>query len=750
MPWPSNTDYQEAIQTPAVCFSNSELKNGTIETNRLGLPRPFSGNFACVYKVNCSGRTYAVRCFLREFADQRERYQKISEYLQLAKMPCMVGFDFIPQGIRVRGQWYPILKMEWLQGDLLHNHIKQNLNRSTTFAALANNWLELCKSLKNAHIAHGDFQHGNIIIVNNQFKLIDYDGMFVPSLANRNSHEIGHPNYQHPRRNANHFGLFLDNFSAWVIYISLVALSIDPNLWHSTGAGDECLLFRQEDFQNPDTSRAFTILESHPNIHIQTLAIMFKNLVYHDPDNIPGLDGQTAYAPCQPVNTGDWISDHISISKELLANQSTNNDASWITDWMSNEESNLEPVLYPRAIKEIRFIFYGSMSFILAMGIQFYLATEIEVLLALIYSIGILIPLNIIYLYFRHKTDPAVKARAKYKNEVQDKRQQLNSSKDKLDAQQKMLQSLREEERTKSDVVQKKIEELRLAESREVNSINAQLNRILAGFSQSKNKLVAERDSALNASRSKCQNEINRIDAAITSLDRDEKRDIDRMLLSLQNQFIDSHLRKHRLINAQIPGLTRDRIEILIDAGYNTAYDINSSIRQFRGIGPKSEERVVNWRKRLESNARSMMPSDLSPTEKGSIQTRYTQRRNQLHQEKSTWQSRLQNETASITSQANAELSNIEQNIRSEQASVEQKVRVAKQQTADHRYALERDKSNIAKDYAPRKAAIESNIKERLKDVSQMNWQLMKVNCMFTRYRQVSFATLFKRILLWR
>src|SRR4029077_855325 len=113
------------------------------------------------------------------------------------------------------------------------------------------------KLLKDSRIAHGDLQHGNILIVNGQFKLVDSDGMYVPTLARRNSHEVGHPNYQHPRRVATHFGPYLDNFSAWVIYVSLVALSIDPTLWQTTGAGDECLLFRQEDFNNPDTSNAF-------------------------------------------------------------------------------------------------------------------------------------------------------------------------------------------------------------------------------------------------------------------------------------------------------------------------------------------------------------------------------------------------------------------------------------------------------------------------------------------------------------
>src|SRR5690606_4423273 len=95
-----------------------------------------------------------------------------------------------------------------------------------------------------------------ILIVNHQFLLIDYDGMYVPTLDGWTSHELGHRNYQHPRRQETDFGPHIDNFSAWVIYLSLMALSVQPGLWHTLRAGDECLLFRQQDFQDVNASPA--------------------------------------------------------------------------------------------------------------------------------------------------------------------------------------------------------------------------------------------------------------------------------------------------------------------------------------------------------------------------------------------------------------------------------------------------------------------------------------------------------------
>jgi hypothetical protein len=38
MPWPLSQDYNEAIQNPAQCFADPELRQGEAETNTLGLP----------------------------------------------------------------------------------------------------------------------------------------------------------------------------------------------------------------------------------------------------------------------------------------------------------------------------------------------------------------------------------------------------------------------------------------------------------------------------------------------------------------------------------------------------------------------------------------------------------------------------------------------------------------------------------------------------------------------------------------
>lgn len=114
--WPIASDYSDAVQNPRLAFKDPELCAGRPKLDRLGLPWPISGMFASVYQFECPPRRWAVRCFLREFADQQRRYHAISQHLKTSKLPQCVDFEYQREGIRINGAWYPILKMEWIDG----------------------------------------------------------------------------------------------------------------------------------------------------------------------------------------------------------------------------------------------------------------------------------------------------------------------------------------------------------------------------------------------------------------------------------------------------------------------------------------------------------------------------------------------------------------------------------------------------------------------------------------------------------
>ena len=180
MGWPSLTDYQEAVQNPSLCFSTPELKNGIIQTDRFGLPKPVTGGFASVYQVKNRSSKYAIRCFIHNFPDQEARYSIISRYLEQANLPFMVDFVFLRQGILIKKQWYPILKMEWINGEPLSAYIINNLQSPQQIRKLADKFLAVLAALRAKKIAHGDLQHGNILIVNGTLMFLHVFLNFAP------------------------------------------------------------------------------------------------------------------------------------------------------------------------------------------------------------------------------------------------------------------------------------------------------------------------------------------------------------------------------------------------------------------------------------------------------------------------------------------------------------------------------------------------------------------------------------------
>lgn len=155
-PWPSLGDYSAAIQNPRNCFADPELLGGRVSTNRMGLPSAASGNFAVVYQVQNGARTLAVRCFSHPVTDQQQRYDILSRHLHRFWHPALVDFAYMAQGIRVRGQWFPIVRMEWIAGKQMHQYIEDHLHQGAVLERLAAQWRGVVAGLRGAHSAHGD------------------------------------------------------------------------------------------------------------------------------------------------------------------------------------------------------------------------------------------------------------------------------------------------------------------------------------------------------------------------------------------------------------------------------------------------------------------------------------------------------------------------------------------------------------------------------------------------------------------
>jgi serine/threonine protein kinase len=286
--WPSARYFTEAIQCPSICFAHPQLRNTLPAVDRLGMPLVTSGQFAYVYKLKSmnAGGDFAVRCFRGYLGDRDQRYRAIQDHLRNLPVSYLSTFAYAPEGILVGGNRFPILFMQWIEGPTLDLYISEMLKRQDVLLHLSEEWLRLIGALQESGIAHGDLQHGNIIIEHGQLRLVDHDGIFVPAMEGWAASEVGHQHYQHPRRTAQHFDSKLDHFSALVIYLSLLSLAERPSLWQEHH--DENLLFTKSDFADPASSELFKKVREIGPEHAK-FADVLANAASGPPEEVPCL-----------------------------------------------------------------------------------------------------------------------------------------------------------------------------------------------------------------------------------------------------------------------------------------------------------------------------------------------------------------------------------------------------------------------------------------------------------------------------
>jgi len=289
MIFPKPDEYNAAVQNPKVCFSDDDLRNGRVQQNSMGLPFPYSGGFTTTYKVFTDNTTYAARCFIRDVRNLVARYSAIGDFRLHSKCPYLVDADVLKNGILVGGKWHPIIKMRWVEGDLLNVFLEKTINQNKgELEVFLAKFEEFAHQLEKDEFAHGDLQHGNILIRNDRIYLIDYDGVYVPEIESLGTGEVGHPNYQHPARTTKNFDRNLDRFSVIVIWLSIKILLYKKNFWQKYNNGEN-LIFLREDFRDPKSSNIFYELSQVPELKEDVLK--FAAICNEDFEKVPPLHG---------------------------------------------------------------------------------------------------------------------------------------------------------------------------------------------------------------------------------------------------------------------------------------------------------------------------------------------------------------------------------------------------------------------------------------------------------------------------
>jgi serine/threonine protein kinase len=245
------------------------MPDAVFDTDKIGLPLVYTGRFAAVFRATSQNKKWAVRFFTIPDATNSRiaRYETIEANLAArADTGLFVPFRHEPQGIQIGGTWYPMIVMEWAEGTTLGKWVQDHLDQPKALRRLAFTLEDALETLESHGIAHGDWQHDNILVSENgkRVQFVDYDGMYLPDFAGQDAPELGHPNYQHPDRRPEDFGLGLDRFACQSLLVSLHGLALDPTLRERFSEGDSLVLEREDykEVRDLRESKAFTALKT--------------------------------------------------------------------------------------------------------------------------------------------------------------------------------------------------------------------------------------------------------------------------------------------------------------------------------------------------------------------------------------------------------------------------------------------------------------------------------------------------------
>lgn len=659
MSWPTPQDYNEAIQSPSLSFTDRELQSGHPELTALGLPRPIAGGFANVYKILSGGRQWAARCFLTDVPDQQQRYEAISKHLAAAHLAYTVPFTYLSPGIRVLGKPYPLIKMEWVQGESLSSFVGRTLSYPSTLLSVAKVWSKMVSEVRAANISHGDLQHGNVLVVGDELRLIDYDGMFVPALAGKRSNECGHRNYQHPARTEFDYGPELDNFSAWVVYFSLIALSVHPELWTKHRGGDECLLLRKEDFAQPGTSIILRNLGNSSNVQVRSLTQLFIGLLSFSPQNIPSLDGNlpketfTGAPGGAPSTATNWWGDHVEaaspqdkVSVEQQASSDSNAslpDLTWIIDSLDapTTEKHLQ---FTGSMLEPRIVLVGSVILLFGFG----LFAEVSISTFSLSTLSVA-GFNLLLCYFRYRSDPNFSEYNKFKRESEALSQQIRSQQSMADSFNSERVRVQEKLSMAESSLLRKKAQLSADLQASTNEKQMRLTSALRDVDTRRRDAVKTEATELQKVQRNIGDQIAELDRKLSGTRRIMDDEKDKALKVLQDEHIRTYLSGFSIAQAKVHGIGPSLTSGLRQAGIVTAVDVDKwRILKVPGFGHFRAEALVEWRDDLQSNAKKSLPTRLPRSQITAVENRFQTSSQQFESDKQLLQKQIDVQITSV------------------------------------------------------------------------------------------------------
>lgn len=273
MQYPLISEYVDAIRSAEDNFDKLNGLRPVLDNS--GNPVMSSGNFAVVFKMKDvkTGKLYAVKCFTREQEGRSEAYKQISEAISnIDKSSYLLSVTYYEKELFVDSTQtdeteFPVLLMDWVDGLSLDAYTNKISDNKIKLEQLADNFQELVCWLLMQPFAHGDLKPDNILVKDDgSIILLDYDGMYVPSMAGQVSRENGTPFYKHPLMKKTDFNSHIDDYAALKILLILKAMAVEYRYYDA---------FLQDDSQ--EFISQFLCLSNNKQLSIALAAFIIVN-----------------------------------------------------------------------------------------------------------------------------------------------------------------------------------------------------------------------------------------------------------------------------------------------------------------------------------------------------------------------------------------------------------------------------------------------------------------------------------------
>lgn len=287
---PTLPSIRTSIENNQSLVIDSFARQGIFRRDKRGRLVAYTGGFSVVYPFEYNNEVWAFRCWHADLGNLRGHFLTLSSALSKLNLPYFCSFTYVDEGIVVEGKKYPTTRMKWIDGKNLKEYICIHKNDKNKLKNLANNFVKMITTLHKYHISHGDLQHGNILIDDNDnLFLIDYDSVYVPELQGEADIIKGLKGYQHPKRGDNLLANEkVDYFSEQIIYLSILAIAEKSSLVEKYQVEDsEQLLFSFEDFKDLENSQVYVDLMQLGGLFPILLKILSD---YLDEDDICNLE----------------------------------------------------------------------------------------------------------------------------------------------------------------------------------------------------------------------------------------------------------------------------------------------------------------------------------------------------------------------------------------------------------------------------------------------------------------------------